>query len=231
MTINIPKKSGPALPAFSGKAASAVVILHGYGADAMDLFPLAQQWQPALPDTVFVSLNAPYPCEASPMGRQWFSLFDIDASNRNGALTYWPQEKLLSGLRGAAEILNHWCDEILLEYKIPPSRLALTGFSQGCMMALHTGLRRDAQIACIAGFSGRLLAPELLAAEIKSKPPIMLVHGDADDIVPPQSLALAEQALRAQGVEVAAEMRPNLAHGIDEHGLEMALELFKRTLA
>ncbi len=165
------------------------------------------------------------------MGRQWFSLFDIDASNRNGALTYWQPEKLLSGLRGAAEILNTWCDEILLEYKIPPSRLALTGFSQGCMMALHVGLRRTPQIACIAGFSGRLLAPELLDAEIKSTPPVMLVHGDADDIVPPQSLALAEQALRGQGVAVSSEMRPNLAHGIDERGLEMARDLFKKNLA
>ena len=225
--MNIPQKSGPILPA-KGLTQSMVILLHGYGADAEDLIALGDIWQADFPNTVFVSLNAPEICEGNPEGRQWFSLFDIAASTNAGRFTYWPAEKLLSGARTAAKILDHWIDEVATEFSVPDEKLVLAGFSQGAMMAMHVGLRRKKTVAGIVGFSGRILAPELLDTEIQSKPPVVLVHGDADDVVPPESLPAAATALRKHGIEVTSEMRPGLSHSIDPRGMQLAAELFSK---
>lgn len=203
--------SGPFLPPVSGTAPKQLVVfLHGYGADGNDLIDLAQYFADILPNAAFTSPHAPFPCEMSPMGRQWFSLAVREPA------------PMLAGARAAAEILNDYLDVKLAELKITDKNLFLIGFSQGTMMALHTALRRPNPCAGIVGFSGRLIAPELLPAEIKSKPPVCLIHGDADMVVPFESLAHAEAALKAADVPIETHRRPGLGHGIDGPGIEAA---------
>ncbi len=230
MNPNIPQKTGPIWPPLHGKAESLVVILHGYGADAHDLFPLAGEWAPSMPQTAFIALHAPFSCEGNPYGRQWFSLFDMEKSNMWGKLTYWPVEKLVEGGRQAAEILNSWIDALLAEHKLAPDKLALVGFSQGAMLAMHVGLRREKPIAGIVGFSGRLLQPETLAKEIKSTPPVMLRHGDADDIVPPQNMEEAEKYLKQSDVPVDSRMDAGMGHSISEQSIGEAGDFLQKLL-
>jgi phospholipase/carboxylesterase len=169
--------SGPTLPAKSGNTKSAVLILHGYGADGNDLIGLGNFWQNELPDTVFISPHAPWPCEGAPFGKQWFALFDMVKSMETGGLVYLPPEKIFEGLQRAAGLIDTAMDQMLAAYKLPANKFAIAGFSQGAMLALHVGLRRKEQLAGILGYSGLLAAPHTLPAEIKSKPPVLLIHG------------------------------------------------------
>ncbi len=191
------------------KARALVVFLHGLGADGNDLISLAPLLEPLLPDTAFVSPHAPFPCDMAPMGRQWFSLQDRDP------------DVLLAGVRAVEPGLNTFLDAELARHGLSDDRLAVVGFSQGTMTALHTLLRRPRSCALIVGFSGALLKPEVLGEEIVSRPPVLLVHGDADPVVPFEALAAAEQALDLNGVPVAAYPRPGLQHGIDQEGLQL----------
>jgi phospholipase/carboxylesterase len=206
-------------PRAGGKPKSLVVLLHGLGADGNDLISLAPQWAPLLPQTEFVAPNAPFPCDMAPYGHQWFSFQDRSP------------EGVLAGVRAAAPILDGFLDEALAARGLDESRLALVGFSQGTMMSLYVGLRRAKPVAGIVGYSGRLIAPETLASELRSKPPILLVHGNADEMVPFESLALAEKALTESGVPVKTLVRPGLGHGIDELGLARGGEFLKSVLA
>lgn len=199
---------GPRIgPAAGGAAKQLVVLLHGLGADGRDLIDLATHWAPALPNAAFVAPDAPEACDMGPYGRQWFSLQD-----RRPAL-------MATGAQAARGALDGFLDAELARLGLPGTALALAGFSQGCMMALYTGLRRAAPPAAILGYSGALLAPEALATELTARPPVLLVHGEADDIVPVAASRAAEAALRQAGVPVEAHYRPGLAHGIDEAGL------------
>jgi phospholipase/carboxylesterase len=199
--------SGPARAAASGKANSLVVFLHGYGADGEDLIGLAPHWQDILPDTAFVSPHAPFPCEEAPYGRQWFGFRGRD------------EAALLAGTELAARVLSAFIDRELATRALKPDRLALVGFSQGTMLALHLGLRCEKQLAGILGYSGALIAPERLAEDIQTHPPVLLVHGDADPVVPFAAMNAAAERLRALGIEVATERRPGLPHAIDPTGL------------
>jgi phospholipase/carboxylesterase len=198
-------------PRAGGPARQLVVLLHGLGADGSDLIELAPHWAEALPHAAFVAPDASEACDMGPYGRQWFSLQD-----RRPAL-------MAAGARAAREGLDAFLEAELARLGLPGSALALAGFSQGCMMALFTGLRRAVPPAAILGYSGALLAPEVLAAEITGRPPVLLVHGEADDIVPVQATRMAESVLREAGVPVEAIYRPGLAHGIDEAGLAAGL--------
>jgi phospholipase/carboxylesterase len=198
----------------SGGARSAVVFLHGYGADAADLIGLGAALAPHLPDTLFVAPDAPEPCRNNPFGRQWFAVPWLDGSTQAEAET---------GLDAAAADLNAWLDGFLAVQGLPASSVALFGFSQGTMMALDVGLRRRESLACIVGFSGRLLRPERLAAEIASKPPVLLVHGDADQVVPFEDMGKAGRALDAAGVPVSGFVMRGTGHGIANDGLSAAL--------
>jgi phospholipase/carboxylesterase len=212
--------TGPALaPAAGGKPKQLIVLLHGYGADGRDLLGLAPSWQASLPNAEFLAPNAPFPCEMSPYGYQWFGF-----EQRTSA-------ELLAGTRAAAAILDPFLDEALAARGLSDSDLALVGFSQGSMMALHVALRRARPVAAVVAFSGTVIAPELLAGELRSRPPVLLVHGDADPVVPFAWMATAEQALRAAGAAVTVERRPGLAHGIDERGMRLAEQLLKRAFA
>ena len=195
-----------------------VILLHGYGADGSDLIGLAPMLSAELPQVEFVSPHAPFPCEMSPFGRQWFSLGDRSP------------EAMLAGARMASQILNAFIDDELEKSKLQADRVALVGFSQGTMMSLFVGPRREEQLAGIVGYSGRLLAQELLLDEVKTKPPVTLIHGAADEMVPASSLEHAVHGLTKVGIEVSSELRPGLGHSIDERGLEIAKSFLKAVL-
>ena len=202
--------SGPSFgPSAGGAPDSVVLLLHGYGADGNDLLGLAPHWAGLLPNTLFASPHAPFPCEAAPFGRQWFGF-----EGRDGGM-------LLAETRAAAAMLDAFIEATLAARGLADEQLALVGFSQGTMLALHVAPRRQRRIAGVVGYSGSLIAPELLRQETKSRPNILLVHGDADPVVPHDSLAAAVAGLKAAEIPVAAETRPRLAHAIDEQGLAL----------
>ncbi|HEV7371644.1 alpha/beta hydrolase [Arenibaculum sp.] len=202
---------GPSLaPASGGPARQLVVLLHGVGADGGDLIQLGAELRPFLPHAAFLAPDAPEPCDMAPYGRQWFSLRD----RRDEAMT--------AGAERTVPQVDAWIDRQLAERGLPASALALVGFSQGTMMALNMALRRPEPVAAVVGFSGLLLDPGGLAARIRSRPPVLLIHGELDDIVPFGCLAAAGDALRAGGVPVETVARPGLAHGIDPEGLMRA---------
>ena len=212
--------SGPSFgPQAGGEPDSLVVLLHGWGANGDDLIGLAPYLAPALPGTLFLSPNAPFPCDANPMGLQWFSFEDRS------------EARLLGGLRLAGALLDAFLDEQLAELELAPERLALVGFSQGTMLALHVAPRRAAQIAGVVGFSGALMSPALLAEELVTKPPLLLVHGDRDPVVPPQATLSAAESLAALEVPVETLLRPGLAHSIDEPGLRRAQGFLQQAFA
>jgi phospholipase/carboxylesterase len=205
----------------SGTVRQAVVFLHGYGADGNDLLGLAESLAPHLPDTVFLAPDAPERSTANPMGYQWFPIPWIDGSS---------EEEAMTGMAAASADLNAFLDGVLEDEGLTPDRLFLVGFSQGTMMALHVAPRRAAPVAGIAGFSGRLLEPELLVDEVVSRPPVLLLHGDQDDVVPPQSLPEAANALTAAGFEVFAHVMKGTGHGIAPDGLSVALAFMRDRL-
>jgi phospholipase/carboxylesterase len=199
---------GPRRPPLAGgKAKHLVILLHGLGSDGNDLIGLSPHWAPQIPGAAFVSPHAPFPCDMAPYGYQWFSLLD-----RSPAL-------VRAGVKAAAPILNAFVDAELERHGLTESELALVGFSQGCMMSLEVGLRRKRPVAQIVGYSGRLIDAASLAEEIASRPPVLLVHGTADPIVPFESLDLAAKTLRDLGVPVETLVRRGLEHSIDQTGL------------
>ena len=201
--------SGPSRPPLAGGAPRRLVILlHGLGADGNDLIGLQQYWARLVPEAEFVSPNAPFPCDMAGYGYQWFSVQDRTPA------------AMLAGVRAAAPILDAYIDEELQKRGLAESDAALVGFSQGTMMSLYVGLRRERPLAGILGFSGRLIGPELLAAELRSRPPVLLVHGTEDPLVPFDSMAGAETALKAAGVPVETLACPGIEHSIDPQGLQ-----------
>ena len=215
---------GPRLQPRSGAARQLVVFLHGYGADGNDLIDIGRTWQQYLPQAAFASPHAPEPCGQAPVGRQWFPLTLRDPSER------WV------GVNKAGPIVQRFLDAELGRHQLPSSALALVGFSQGTMMALHVGLRRALSPAAIVGYSGLLVLPpdgeiEAFAAEIKSRPPVLLVHGDRDDLIPPQALFQAAQGLAALGLAVEWHVSAGIGHGIDAEGLRHGGEFLARRFA
>src|SRR5499425_2301038 len=215
---------GPRLEPRSGPARQLVVFLHGYGADGNDLIDIGRAWQGLLPQAAFVSPHAPEPCAQAPTGRQWFPLTFRDPNER------W------TGVNKAAPMLQRFLDAELARHKLPPSALALVGFSQGTMMALHVGLRRASPLAAIVGYSGLLVLPpdlnaEKFAAEIKSRPPILLVHGDRDDLIPAQALFQAAQGLAALDIPVEWHLSAGIGPGIDGDALRQGGEFLARRFA
>ena len=215
---------GPRLEPRSGSARQLVVFLHGYGADGNDLIEIGRAWQGLLPHAAFVSPHAPRPCGQAPTGREWFPL------------TFRNPEERWTGVNQAAPVLESFLDAELNRRSLPPTALALVGFSQGTMMSLHVGLRRAVAPAAIVGYSGMLVMPEnadpnAFAAEIRCRPPVLLIHGDADELIPVQALFHAAQGLAALDVPVEWHISAGIGHGIDQEGLRQGGEFLARCFA
>ena len=200
--------SGPRLPPARGTATHLVVLCHGYGADGNDLIGLAPFWQRLLPTAAFVAPNAPERCAGSP-GFQWFPITRLDPS------------EMQRGVTRAGGLLDAFLDAELARHRLSADRLALVGFSQGTMMSLHVGLGRASKPAAIVGFSGMFAAaenPPVFGADI---PPVLLVHGDADPMIPIEALFVSASALGRAGAAVQWHISPGIGHSIDEQGLTL----------
>jgi phospholipase/carboxylesterase len=209
---------GPRIPAASGRTRSLCVLLHGYGADGNDLIDIARLWSPRFRDTAFVSPHAPGERSDVPGGREWFPL----AVGGDFRL-------IDQGVRQAAPALDAFLDAELARCGLGDDRLVLVGFSQGTMMALEVGPRRKNLIAGIVGYSGLLTGVERMA-EVPQRPPVLLVHGAEDPLIPVVALHAAVKALGDAGFLVEWHVSPGLAHGIDEAGLRLGAGFLTRVL-
>ena len=213
MTIHL---QGPELAPKSGVTKRLVIFLHGLGSDGNDLIGLAPLMRDALPDTHFISPNAPFPCDMAPYGHQWFSLQDR------------AQSVMLAGVKEVAPIVDAFIDAQRDRFKLADADVALVGFSQGTMTSLYVGPRRAKPLAGIVGFSGAMIGADGLHNEIRSKPPVCLIHGEEDMVVPFAAMEHASQTLKAEGVEIESHARPYLPHSIDPEGLEIATKFLRK---
>lgn len=202
-------------------ADSVVVFLHGYGADGADLLGLSDPLAPHMPGTAFYAPNAPEPCVNNPMGYQWFPIPYMDGST---------EEQAQASMALSIGDLNAFLDKVLADEGLTPGRMLVFGFSQGAMMAMHVLPRRDQPVAGIIACSGRLLVPELLVAEARVKPPVLLMHGDQDPVVPFEDMDLAGLALQAADFTVYGHVMKGTGHGIAPDGLSAALGFMKEVL-
>ena len=207
----------------AGEVRSVVVFVHGYGANGADLLGRADPLGEHLPDTLFVAPDAPEAIPMMPNGYQWFPIPWIDGSS---------EEEAERGLMAAARDFDAFLDALMVDEDVLPEQVVLFGFSQGTMMSLHVAPRREDEVAGIVAFSGRLLRPDLLADEVVSRPPVLLIHGDQDDVVPPQSLPEAAEALQEAGwKDVYAHIMKGTAHGIAPDGVSVALAFMRDKLS
>lgn len=204
---------GPANPA------SLVCLIHGYGANGLDLLSLSHEWMNSLPNTLFIAPDAPEICENNPFGFQWFSIEN------------WCEERLRSGAQSAHPILHQFIKEQMATYNVSEKDVVVCGFSQGTMMSLYTGLRQKTAFAGILGYSGALIGVEDLAALDLPKPPILLIHGEEDDVVPIELMATTYNALVDMKYDVEAQSLPQLAHSIDHRGIEAGRTFLKTVLS
>lgn len=212
------KLSGPMLPPASGNVRQLVVLLHGYGSDGRDLIALGQFWRDTFPDALFVAPNAHQSCAGNPFGYQWFPL-DLDRNLSR-----------LVGAETARPIITQFLKDLWEQTGLKPEDTVLIGFSQGAMMALDTGLRLETPLKGIIAFSGMVIAPETLREEIRSKPPVLLVHGDSDDVVPVMGSEAALPMLINLGVPAQLHISPEAGHTIAQDGLDAATDFLKSSL-
>lgn len=211
--------NGSSLQPLSGGAPKQIVLLlHGFGSNGADMIALAPHWQASLPDALFLAPNAPQRCGMMGSGYQWW-----------GLATFSPQA-LAAGAASAAPATDAFIDRKLDQYGLSEADLVLAGFSQGTMMALHVGLRRPAPVAAIVGYSGALTAGREARDEVLSRPPVLLIHGSADPVVPVSALHMAAAELRRLGVEVTTHVSPGLAHSVDPVGLRMGRDFVVKAL-
>ena len=205
-------------PLSGGPPKQIVLLLHGYGSNGADLISLAPHWQQAVPDALFLAPNAPQSAGGMGFGHQWWPLLAFTT------------QALASGAATAAPAVNAFIDRKLTQYGLGDADLAIVGFSQGTMMALHVGLRRETQVAGVLGYSGMLTGAAELTHQTITKPPVLLIHGSADSIVPVSALHATEHALRRLGVDVATHVSAGLGHSVDPFGLRLGAEFIERVL-
>ena len=212
--------TGPIIPpAAGGDPKQLVVLLHGVAATGAGVIDLADGLAGALPHALFIAPDAPFPCDLAPYGRQWFSLHDRSA------------DLLAQGARTAGAILSGFVDRQLVRYGVDDRNLALVGFSQGAMMTLWLAPRREQACGAAVGFAGALVDGHRLQADIKSRPPVLLCHGDADLVVDVGCLDHAAQGLRQAGLDVTAKRIVGLGHDIDDPALSLACRFLQERLA
>lgn len=210
--MNEIKLSGPSVAPPNGKADRLVVLLHGYGSDGADLIGLVPYFRDLLPDAAFLAPNAPYPCAINPSGCEWFALdLDRDFSRLGGVETVRP-------------VLGRFLTQLWAQTGLGAAETILLGFSQGAMIALDTGVRLEQQLGAIIGFSGGVVGPDRLADEVKSRPPVCLLHGDSDDVVPPMLSIGGAKALEALGFDVTLHVSHGTGHTIAPDSLKVARE-------
>ncbi len=210
---------GPRIPPKSGTAKKLVILFHGYGSNGADLAGLAQAWAPHFPDVAWASPDAPEPVPGAPGGYQWFPISRLDP------------EAMESGVRGAYPTAEQFVKSELNRWNLTPADLVLVGFSQGTMMALHTGLRREIAPAGILGYSGALPGPERLKEEMACKPPILLIHGDRDDVLPVGMTLMAAQGLAAAGHGAEFHISQGIPHSIGPDGLELGGQFIQNAIS
>ncbi len=211
--------NGSSLQPLSGNAPRQIVLLlHGYGSNGADLISLAPHWQQAMPDVLFLAPNAPQRIGNLASGFQWWPLLSFTTL------------ALAAGAKSAAPAIDAFIDRKLDQYGLSDSQLAIVGFSQGTMMALHVGLRRRQQVAGIVGYSGMLVGAAELSSELAARPPVLLVHGDSDPIVPIAALHAADSDLRKVGIEAKIHVASGVGHTVDASGIRLGAEFVARTL-
>ena len=205
-------------PLSKEKPKNAVILCHGYGGDGKDIAILASYWRAHLTDTIFICPDAPEKCAASPTGFQWFDLMDQTSD-----------EILTKSL--VAEIkLNKLIDEVKATYKLSSDKIILCGFSQGCMISLQTGLKREDKINSIIGYSGKIIDVKHIENNIKSKPDIILMHGDKDEVVPVSFLLEAIELFNKINYKIQTKIFKNCEHRIPQEGSSLGLEFIKKKL-
>jgi phospholipase/carboxylesterase len=205
-------------PHSGGPVKQIILLLHGYGSNGDDLISFADVWRDVFPDALFLSPHAPEPVPFSYGGYQWFAIDELTA------------EAMAAGVARAAPVINRFIDRQLERHGLTERDMALVGFSQGTMMSLYVGPRRERQLAGILGYSGLLTDPAALAREVRTRPPVMLIHGAADPMVPVASMHAAESALTGLGFEVSSHISPGLGHGVDQVGLQLGADFVSRAL-
>lgn len=217
---SLPELDGPALPpASGGKPKQLVILLHGLRSNGQDLIGLAPAWAPLLPDALFVSPNACEACDDTPGGYQWWDVVTFS------------QEERHAGAAGAAPTLDAFIDQQMERHDIPPEKVALVGFSQGTMMALYVAPRREKPLGGVVAYSGMVTSARALGEEVRSRPPVLVVHGDRDPVVPAAlAFSYTVGALEALQFDVEPHIRPGLAHGIDAGATQLGGLFLKRVL-
>lgn len=211
--------NGASLQPKSGAAPKQIVLLlHGFGSSGTDMISLAPMWQDALPNALFLAPHAPQRCAMMGAGYQWWGLSGFAPA------------ALVAGAASAAPAINAFIDRKLNQYGLTEADLALVGFSQGTMMALHVGLRRPRSVACVVGYSGMLTGTQDLANTDFAEPPVLLVHGTADPVVPIAALHRAESDLKDLGLQVTAHMSQGLGHSVDQEGLQLGRNFVAQAL-
>ena len=197
---------------------NAVILLHGYGGDGNDISLITLNWKRFLPNTIFLCPNAHQPCQINPNGYQWFDLSKEDS------------DYILKESMEAENIIKNYIEEVKSKYNLDNSKICISGFSQGCMMAINIGLTYDKNFSCVVGFSGKIIDKENISKRIKSKTKILLIHGDQDVVVPPSNLLEAKDFLMRHKVNVETKMIKNCGHNIPIEASSIALNYIKKNL-
>ena len=205
-------------PLSKGKPKQAIILCHGYGGDGKDISLLAINWQRFLPDAIFLCPNGPEICSVNPQGFQWF---DLETEK---------EEVILEKSLVAEEKLTLFVDQVLDNFQLEPKNLALTGFSQGCMISIQVGLKNKKQINCLIGYSGKVINQKHLLEHIKSKPKFFLMHGDSDTIVPPTHLLEAKEYFGKWGIKIKTKLFKKCEHRIPIEGSSLGLEFLRKNL-
>ena len=205
-------------PASKNNPRQAIILCHGYGGDGKDISTLAINWQRFLPDAIFLCPNAPEVCSINQNGYQWFDL------------SIEKEEVILEKSLKAEEKLNTFLNQIIDNFQLEPCNLALVGFSQGCMMILQVGLKREKKINCLVGYSGKIINKKHLYKNINSKPKVLLMHGENDTIVSPTHLLEAKEFLKDVGINPKIKMFKNCEHRIPIEGSSLGLTFLKKNL-
>jgi phospholipase/carboxylesterase len=210
---------GPKIAALScGKPVYLVVLLHGPDSDGQAIINQALNWAPTMPKAEFLAAEAPFLRNVDGSGKVWFDMADLSA------------DRMSAGLHAAAPMLDAFLDEVLAERRLPDSHLALVGYSQGAMLALHVGVRRPRQMGAIVAFSGAVYDAESLAREIRSRPPVLMIHGEADPVVPFATMVASKELLKANGVPAKSMRRPGVGHAMDDDGIIAAGDFLTATV-